>query len=136
MSNLESALVAAAQAFLGVMTGQAAPVQAAPAAPSYPPPQAPAPVPQAPPAMPTQPFQAPAPAAPAGLPFNDNVTAAAWATAAWTQAAAVNQDQAMALFQGLMQQLGAADFNSLTPDKFPVLYQGIQNIKAQMGIQG
>lgn len=129
MSNLESALVAAAQAFLGVMTGQAAPVQAAPAAPSYPPPQAP-------PAMPTQPFQAPAPAAPAGLPFHDNVTAAAWATAAWQQAAAVNQDQAMSLFQGLMQQLGAADFNSLTPDKFPVLYQGIQNIKAQMGIQG
>lgn len=94
--------------------------------------------PVAPAPMPVAPFQpAPvAPAAPAGLPFTDNVSAAAWATAAWQQTAAVNQDVAMADFGALMQAMGAADFNQLTPDKFPMLYQGVQALMAKLGIAG
>lgn len=84
--------------------------------------------------MPAAPFAPPA--APAGLPFNDNVSAAAWATSAWQQVAAVNQDVAMTKFSALMQSLGAADFNQLTPDRFPALYQGVQAIKAELGIAG
>lgn len=112
----------------------AEPVAAAVAAPVA---SAPPAAPVAPPAMPAAPFAPPAaPAAPAGLPFNDNVSAAAWATSAWQQVAAVNQDVAMTKFSALMQSLGAADFNQLTPDRFPALYQGVQAIKAELGIAG
>lgn len=109
----------------------AEPVAAAVAAPVA---SAPPAAPVAPPAMPAAPFAPPA--APAGLPFNDNVSAAAWATSAWQQVAAVNQDVAMTKFSALMQSLGAADFNQLTPDRFPALHQGIQAIKAELGIAG
>lgn len=144
--SLEQALVANTAAVTALHTFLAshpalvgAPAQAA--APSYPPP---APAPQAPPAapaapvappMPTQPFPA-APAAPQGLPFNDNVSAAAWATNAWQQMAAVNPDVAQAKFGALMASLGAADFNQLTPDKYVPLFQGVQAIKAELGIPG
>ena len=42
----------------------------------------------------------------------------------------------MTKFSALMQSLGAADFNQLTPDRFPALYQGVQAIKAELGIAG
>lgn len=93
--------------------------------------------------MPGAPFQqqaAPPQYAPqpqqGGYPFTDNVTAAAWAKGVWNQAAAVNQDAAMQKFSALMQGLGAVDFDHLTPDKFPMLFAGIQQIKAEMGIPG
>ena len=125
---------------------QAAPVAAAPSYPAQAPAAPAQPVYQAPvaaatiaptPPMPAQPFPPAAQApAPAGLPFTDNVSAAAWATDAWQKAAAVNQDVAMAKFGAMMQALGAADFNHLTPDKFPLLFQSIQAIKAELGIPG
>lgn len=129
-------LTAAVLTLVDVLRAQrgAEPVAALPSAPVVM--AAPA-APAAPPAMPAAPFAPPAaPAAPAGLPFNDNVSAAAWATAAWQACAAVNQDIAMTKFGALMQSLGAADFNQLTPDRFPALHQGIQAIKAELGIAG
>ena len=91
------------------------------------------------PAMPAPPvFQAPIQQVtpPATYPFHDNVTAATWAKDVWGKAAAINQEAAMQKFSALMQGMGAVDFDSLTPDKFPVLFAGIQQIKAEMGIPG
>lgn len=142
--SLESkidALTAAVLALTGAMQAAAIEVAGVPAAqPSYPPAQpqyqAP-PVQQAPPAQ--QPAYQPPPVqqAPQGqYPFTDNVSAATWAKGVWNQAAAINQEAAMQKFAALMQGLGAVDFDHLTPDKFPGLFQGIQQIKAEMGIQG
>lgn len=84
-----------------------------------------------PPPMPQ--YQAPVQQA---YPFHDNVTAATWAKDVWGKAAAINQDAAMQKFGALMQGLGAADFDSLTPAHYPALFAGIQQIKAEMGIPG
>ena len=98
-----------------------APQQQMPAAPF---PQQAAPAPQ---------FQAPAQQQ---YPFHDNVTAATWAKSVWGQAVAINQEQAMAKFSAMMQALGLVDFDSLTPNHYPALFNGVQQIKAEMGIQG
>lgn len=134
--SIEQALAAntaAIQALTAAFSAHQTPVVPA-QAPVAPPAAPPAPPPAA--AMPAAPFQPPAAAQPAGLPFNDNVSAAAWATAAWQAVAAVNQDQAMQEFGALMQAMGCQDFNQLTPDKFPMLHQGIQGIKTKMGVAG
>lgn len=141
--SLEQALAQNTAALVALTAALAATQQAAAPAPTpapqpqYTPPVQNAPAPAG--TMPGMPFPgAPAPqqAQPPGLPFHDNVSAAAWATAAWQQMAAVNQDVAQQQLGALMQSLGAVDFNQITPDKFVPLYQGIQAIKASLGIQG
>lgn len=134
---LTAALAALPQPGTPVGPGAPGGVQNPATQPQYTPPVQNAPAPAG--TMPGMPFPgAPAPqqAQPPGLPFHDNVSAAAWATAAWQQMAAVNQDVAQQQLGALMQSLGAVDFNQITPDKFVPLYQGIQAIKASLGIQG
>lgn len=132
------ALTAAVQALTTQLQGSSAPAVPQPAAqPSYPAPQqmAPppmqqqmAPPPMAPPQMPQAPQQQ--------YPFHDSVSAGAWTTLAWNACVAANQDVAQAEFVALMGALGTTDFNQIGPDKFAVLFNGVQAIKAKMGIQG
>lgn len=140
--SLEQALAAntaAIQALTAQLAGSSAPaVPQPPAQPSYPAPQqmAPPPVqqpmappPMAPPQMPQAPQQQ-------AYPFHDSVSAGAWTTLAWNACVAANQDVAQAEFVALMGALGTTDFNQIGPDKFNTLYNGVQAIKAKMGIQG
>jgi hypothetical protein len=145
--SLEQALAANTAAIVALTAQLAAGATAAapaPVAPSYPPPapapqHAPppvAPVPQfAPPAAPAFPpaQQAPAPS----LPFHDNASASTWATDNVYQAIGrVAPDNAIPEITLLMQQLGISNFDMLTPDKYPTLYQLGQALLVKYGIAG
>lgn len=141
LENHIQALTAAVQALTAQLQGSSAPAVPQPAAqPSYPAPQ-----PMAPPPMQQQ-LQAPPPMAPPQMPqapqqqqaypFHDSVSAGAWTTLAWDACVAANQDVAQAEFVALMGALGTTDFNQIGPDKFAVLFNGVQAIKAKMGIPG
>jgi hypothetical protein len=126
--------VPAAPAVAPVETVYAPPVAQATIAPS---PPLPAPPPVEP-AAPATPAFAAAPAfpsaAPSALPFHDNASASTWATDIYQAIGRVAPDNAMPEITGLMSQLAIANFDSLTPEKYPVLHALGQALKTKYGI--